>query len=77
MGIEGVISAKGLTLHQWLVREAIRCKAECDVLWDSLDALQPKEEFDATLAEYNAICDWIDELETNAVQLFYNSLTTG
>jgi hypothetical protein len=62
---------KGLTLHQWIVREAARCQKEADRLWDELDNLQPAEDFERIYAEYNAVCDYMDALEDDPERLFF------
>lgn len=73
--IENVTPKANLTLNQWLVREAIRAQSIADMLWDSLNNLQPLEDFQAIHKQYEDICDWMDKLEDNPEQLF-NSLLT-
>lgn len=77
MPIQNIINPEGLTLGQWVVREAARSQLEANRLWDSLDALQPIDDYHQQLSQYNEICDWMDELETNPEQCYNKVLTSG
>jgi len=52
-------------LITWAMRTHTELQLTADELWDALDTLQSKEEFEATLEAYNEICDTIILLEAS------------
>jgi len=59
---EQITPRKGLTLHQWMVSEAIRAKQWADYYWYSLDEDHELPETNELIRNYELVCDWIDEI---------------
>jgi len=51
-----------LTLHQWMVSEAIRSKQWADYYWNSIDEDNSLMVTEEMIKQYNQVCDWIDEI---------------
>jgi hypothetical protein len=62
-----ITRAEGLSLHQWLVRESIRCKQWADYYWHTLDSDNEATDTQRLIERYNEVCDWLDLLEEDAV----------
>jgi hypothetical protein len=66
----GITNSNNLTLAQWLVRESIRAKEWENFYWIAIDGDNALDITTLYIHEYNEVCDWIDQLESNAEQLF-------
>lgn len=66
-----ITSVIDLTLFQWLVRESARCQQWADYYWDALDYPNEQSVTQALIQEYNDLCDWMDQLETDAEFLYH------